>query len=603
MADHATKRVPLEPHHEPPPGTDGEFRDAPAPDGDNSLEELRQLIIAPEQADLARLHERIDSPEQRTRDVSEVLPEAMLLRREQGGERALGEALAPSVEAALRESVRKDPGTLADALFPVMGPAIRRSILQTLRSLFESFNQTMEQSLSVRGLKWRLEALRTGRPFSEVVLIHSLVFRVEQIFLIHKKTGLPLAHAVAPAAAMQDPSMVSGMLTAIQDFVRDSFNAAPGESVEKLHVGELEVWVESGPYASIAAVIRGMAAPELRLQLAETLEELHAKLGAQMERFQGDTAPFAHATEMLSCHLDARYKEKTSVRPKPYMLVFAAVLLLALAGWLSVRWWQGRQWNRFAASLQNEPGITVTSFARQGGHFVFRGLRDPLAADPMELVRRAGLDAALAEFYLSGYYALDDAIVQKRSVALLKPPASTKLVMTDGLMRADGEAPRAWIDAARGQAPLIAGVRSLDFSRLVDSDEAEFARTKATIEATVLKFAVGSSEISAGDLELLKSMETKVTEMLHGAAGLHKEFAVEIIGHSDSTGAEVTNRPLSQSRADRVASQLAQGIDRKRLKVKGVAASEPLRTEENEEARQYNRSVTFRIVPLGTARP
>src|SRR5262249_44909578 len=157
--------------------------DEPEPNnGDTSLEELRRLIIAPEQEDLARLHERIESPEQRTQDVSEVLPEAMLLRREKGGETALGEALAPSLEGALRESVRKDPTTLADALFPVMGPAIRRSILQTLRSLFESFNQTMEQSLSLRGLKWRLEAIRTGRSFSEVVLLHSLVFRVEQIF-------------------------------------------------------------------------------------------------------------------------------------------------------------------------------------------------------------------------------------------------------------------------------------------------------------------------------------------------------------------------------------------------------------------------------------
>jgi len=572
--------------------------------GDESLEELRHLIIAPEQEDLARLQERVGDPEQRTRDVSEVLPEAMRLRREQGGEQALGEALAPSVEAALRESVHKDPGTLADALFPVMGPAIRRSILQTLRSLFESFNQTMEQSLSIRGLKWRLEALRTGRPFSEVVLMHSLVFRVEQIFLIHKKTGLPLAHAVAPAAAMQDPSMVSGMLTAIQDFVRDSFNAAPGEGVEKLNVGELEVWVESGPYASLAAVIRGIALPELRMQLAETLEEIHAKFAAQMDRFQGDTAPFARVTEVLARHLDARYKEKASVRPKPYVLVFASVLLLALGGWLGWRWWQGRQWSRFVGTLQSEPGIVVTSFGRGNGHFVIRGMRDPLAADSVELVRRAGLDATQAEFHWNGYYALDDAIVQKRAVALLKPPAGATLAMSDGVLRADGEAPSAWISTARAQAPLIAGVRSVDFSHLADGDEAQLQRAKTAIEGAVVKFAVGSSEIPASEIELLKSLSPKILDALRGAASLHKEYAVEIVGHSDSTGAEATNQPLSRSRADRVAQELERrGIDRNRVRARGVAASEPLRTEDNEEARQFNRSVTFRVVPLAVVHP
>src|SRR5580693_2438729 len=242
--------------------------------GSGSLEELRHLILAPEQEALERLHNRISNPEARTEDVSSVVAEAIQRRRDQGGDDALSDALAPTIETALRESVRKDPGTLADALFPVMGPAIRRSILQTLRLMFESFNQAMEQSLSLRGLQWRFEALRTGRPFSEVVLLHSLVFRVEQVFLIHKETSLPLCHSVAPAVAMQDPSMVSGMLSAIQDFVRDSFQSAQGQAIEKLQMGELEVWIEDGPHTVIAAVIRGMAPPAYRSEMIETLERI-----------------------------------------------------------------------------------------------------------------------------------------------------------------------------------------------------------------------------------------------------------------------------------------------------------------------------------------
>src|SRR5215475_1340934 len=199
--------------------------------------ELRELILAPEQQALKDLHHRVDDPASRTEDVGSVVAEAIQLRRSQGGDEALSAAMAPTIETALRESVRKDPGTLADALFPVMGPAIRRSILETLRAFLESFNQILDQSLSIKGLKWRFEALRTGRSFTEVALLHSLVFRVEQVFLIHKKTGLSLGHAVAPSVAMQDPSLVSGMLSAIQDFVRDSFHSGPGEGIERLNVG------------------------------------------------------------------------------------------------------------------------------------------------------------------------------------------------------------------------------------------------------------------------------------------------------------------------------------------------------------------------------
>ena len=94
--------------------------------------------------------------------AEDIFYASMKRMEEKGGDEALSVALAPTIETALRESVRKDPATLADALFPVMGPAIRRSILETLRSFLESFNQVLDQSLSVKGLKWRLEALRTA---------------------------------------------------------------------------------------------------------------------------------------------------------------------------------------------------------------------------------------------------------------------------------------------------------------------------------------------------------------------------------------------------------------------------------------------------------
>ena len=140
--------------------------------------ELRELILAPEQEALERLQHRVDDPISRTEDVGSVVAEAIQLRRSQGGDDALSSALTPTIETALRESVRKDPGTLAGALFPVMGPAIRRSILETLRAFLESFNQVLDQSLSLKGLKWRLEALSSVRSFTEVALLHSLVFRV-----------------------------------------------------------------------------------------------------------------------------------------------------------------------------------------------------------------------------------------------------------------------------------------------------------------------------------------------------------------------------------------------------------------------------------------
>ena len=584
MADHATRRAPLGPDNRK------------SANGGDPLEELRHLIIAPEQEDLANLHERIEDPNLRVQDVSEVLPEAIRRRREQGGEEALGEALSPSVESALRESVRRDPGTLADALFPVMGPAIRRSILQTLRSLFDSFNQTMEQSLSLRGLKWRFEALRTGRSFSEVVLLHSLLFRVEQVFLIHKKTGLSLAHVVAPAVATQDPGLVSGMLSALQNFVRDSFNSPEGEGVEKLNVGELEVWVEDGPHAILAAVIRGMAPPDFRVTMVETLELLHRKFTTQMEHFEGETAPFAAAADDLAVCLDSRYKEKPSSRPKPYVLILVSALALLAVGWLGVRWREERQWSRFVDSLRAQPGLVVTSFGRQHGHFLIQGLRDPLSSDPRLLAQSVGLDASKAEFHWASYYALDDAIVQQRAISLLHPPPGARLSAQNGVLHVEGQATDSWIIQLNAKAPILAGVREIDVSRLVDENQAAFDCLKNALEHEVIEFRPGSAEITAVERQSLHDLSSSISTLLQTSAALHCQLAFTVVGHSDNTGLEATNIPLSQLRADRVrALLLREGLPREASSAKGVASSEPLQSGETEQGRQLNRSVTFRV--------
>ena len=73
-------------------------------------------------------------------------------------------------------------------------------------------------------------------------------------------------------------------------------------------------------------------------------------------------------------------------------------------------------------------------------------------------------------------------------------------------------------------------------------------------------------------------------------------LVVNVIGHSDSTGAEATNHN-SQPAARRSCRRemLQQGIADKNVNAHGVATSEPLRNEDTEENRQYNRSVTFRL--------
>ncbi|HMD41655.1 MAG TPA: OmpA family protein [Candidatus Acidoferrum sp.] len=587
MADTPPTRLPLEPP------------DNESANGTRPFEELRHLILAPEQEALERLHDRVASVESRTEDVSTVVAEAIQRRRDQGGDEDLSEALAPTIETALRESVRKDPTTLADALFPVMGPAIRRSILETLRSFLDSFNQIMDQSLSWQGLKWRLEGLRTGRSFTEVVLLHSLIFRVEQVFLIHKKTGLSLGHAAAPSVAMQDPSLVSGMLSAIQDFVRDSFDAAMGQGIERMNVGDLDVWVEEGPYAILATVIRGVAPRELRDRMAEVLENIHREYSAQLDRFNGDAAPFVHINKELSRCLELQYKNEEKKTGRGYVWAAGGLLVLLLGGWLCWREWQFHRWADVVEKLREQPGLVLSSLARERGRFVIRGMRDPLAVEPGQFVKAQGLDPGKAEFHWAPYYALDDTIVEQRAVQLLSPPAGVTLHVNDGVLQLEGRAPLPWLEDLRNRAVLVPGIRRVELSGPNSPEQIALNEAKNEIQSSIVKFPIASASLSSRERDVVKVVAAKLKDILAASGTAESALVINVNGHSDSTGAEATNRTLSQRRADRVAAELGQlGVASKNMKATGVATTDPLRPEDTEENRQYNRSVTFRISSL-----
>jgi len=584
MADQAHRRAPANQTEENPSANN------------HAYEELRHLIIAPEQEELAQIQERLDDRARRTRDVSSVVAEAISMRRDQQGGRALAQALAPTVQETLRESVRRDPHPLADALFPVMGPAIRKSISEALRGMLESFNEALEHSLSARGIKWRIEALRTGKPFAEIVLMHSLLFRVEQVFLIHRHTGLVLSHVVARQIATQDASMVAGMLSAIQQFVRDSFDSKNEESLDSLNVGELEVWIEEGPDALLAAVIRGHAPSDYRLTMKEALEEIQQRYSSALENFKGDAAPFLSAEELLIRLLAAQHREPAAKKRPSAALATLAILGVLLVAYFGYSMYRRYEWSRFLHAVRGQPGIVVISYDREGGRYHIQGFKDPLAPDPNALLKQAGLDPQNAQFDLAPYYSLDDSIVAQRARQLLHPPEGVTLSENHGELHVEGTASPQWIWRVQERAPYIAGVASVDTSHLQNSHLLQLNAPKSAVESVILVFPIGRAELEAGQENTFAQIQKGIREIVDRANRLGEQTTVELTGHSDSTGIEGTNMLLSQERADNIRGALVRGgAPAANLHTRGVGATQPLRPEDTEENRRLNRSVTFRI--------
>jgi OOP family OmpA-OmpF porin len=560
-------------------------------DARDPMAELRALIIGRERRQISEIHTRLDDPEIRAKDVGAVLAEAVRLHSE---DPQLAAALAPPLEDAITSSVRRNPQPLADALFPIMGPAIRKAIAHSLAAMIESLNQTLEHSLSLQALQWRWTALRTGKSFAEVVLLNTLVYRVEQIFLIDRASGLLLQHVTGPGISSDDADMVSGMLTAIRDFVRDSFNVDEHESLDALKVGELSVWIEQGPRAVLAAVIRGTAPQTLRPVFQDALDTVHVQFAGALESFRGDTAPFEAARPLLESCLQTQFKAQAGGRRRRTALkIVLGVGLAALAIWMVFSSRDRRRWNAYLDALRAEPGIVVVSSSRGGGRYSVSGLRDPLARDPSSFVQEAGLDPARIGAHWELYQALDSPLVLARARTLLTPPEGVSLNFHNGVLTASGAAPASWIDRSRQMAAFLPGVARFETATLTDTD---LQALVTGIEATSLRFARGTTDLLREDGPRLLELVNLLGRLNDLGRTRRVRYTVDIAGHTDLDGAQDANMPLSQARADRIAGIVGRGLEAVVVRSRGVGSGEPANAGSTEDDKQQNRRVSLRFV-------
>lgn len=100
-----------------------------------------------------------------------------------------------------------------------------------------------------------------------------------------------------------------------------------------------------------------------------------------------------------------------------------------------------------------------------------------------------------------------------------------------------------------------------------------------------VSFATGSAAIKP---ELRSVLETFANGLSKDSNGMH----VRIVGHTDSTGSDTVNNPLSRERAESVKDFLTdRGVPASRVETAGRGEREPVASNETAEGRAKNRRV------------
>ena len=557
-----TAPTPLNDGDDPSPETLS-AREPHAGQGDADLQKLRELLFLREMELLRQLERRLDDPAQQAQETSEVIAEALLLRG-QKKDNMLYTALEPMAESLFKEALRKNPMDFVNALFPLMGPAIRRSIAETFHSMLEGFHQTMEQVFSWKGLRWRWQAWRTGVGFSEVVLLNTLLYRVEQVFFIHAETGLVLSHVSGSDVTAQDADMVSAMFTAIQDFARDCFTGGPGSGLDSLQLGEFTILLERGALAYLACVVRGAVPFEFRERLKDAMAVLQVKYAAELNSFTGDAEPFLSARWILEDLLDARYANEGAALPFWVKLLPVATVLLIIAG--GAQLWYGihqRSLTRLHmeesfARVGEEPGILLVE-ARQdrSQHWKVIYLRDPLAADPRSILDNMAIPAGSYTLQTMPYLSYETAMIARRVKEHIVPPEGVSVEFDkSGTLHLRGKAPMTWILQARQEAMSLHGVEKIDMSELIDPRIDELKSLIALVESSTVEFPLGKDTPVPEDMDKLVTAVDTLVQIEKLAAKMNIAVNLTIYGRADAIGNDKRNYEISQARARTVAAML-----------------------------------------------
>ena len=143
--------------------------------------------------------------------------------------------ITPVIGDAIRHRVRDNREEIIEALYPVIGQLVMRAVSEAMRDLARTID-AQRRAFTFEAIKQRWLDRFSGISEVDSVLREVLPFEVAEIFLIHRDSGLLLWYHSRNLTEGFELDMVSGMLTAIRDFVKESFGRGERGNLMKFNM-------------------------------------------------------------------------------------------------------------------------------------------------------------------------------------------------------------------------------------------------------------------------------------------------------------------------------------------------------------------------------
>jgi hypothetical protein len=129
---------------------------------------------------------------------------------------------------------------------------------------------------------------------------------VDEVFLM-TPNGMLLKHYTRRLRPDQDEDILAGMLTAVQNFVRESFDEAGGR-LNEIRFENYDILISHSKNIVIAAIISTKKPERLRDQLKTATDDMETQFGEMISHWSGDKKELGEVDILMKKFLSGKYR-------------------------------------------------------------------------------------------------------------------------------------------------------------------------------------------------------------------------------------------------------------------------------------------------------
>ena len=130
-----------------------------------------------------------------------------------------------------------------------------------------------------------LGILRTSRALPNKMIKEPVM--IEEIFLIYND-GRLIKHLTRRLKPDMDNEILSSMLVAVQNFVKDSFRGELGGNLDEMKYGGMSILIGTGKHLLIAAVVSGEDILDMRQRITKTIDNIESEYKDVLKDWDGE---------------------------------------------------------------------------------------------------------------------------------------------------------------------------------------------------------------------------------------------------------------------------------------------------------------------------